>query len=50
MKHGLGIDLEDLDFEAIGKEMEVDEAAQAAVATDENLADCGEGGNDTPAT
>ena len=27
VKHGLGIDLEDLDFEAIDKEMEVDEAA-----------------------
>ena len=27
VKHGLGIDLEDLDFEAIDKEMEADEAA-----------------------
>ena len=27
VKHGLRIDLEDLDFEAIDKEMEADEAA-----------------------
>ena len=31
-KHGLETDLEDLDFEAIGKEIEEDEVAQAAQA------------------
>ena len=30
MKHGLETDLEDLDFEAIDKEIEANEAAQAA--------------------
>ena len=49
MKHSSGVDLEDLDFEAIDKEIEADEAAQAAAATDENLADSG-GGNDALAT
>lgn len=34
VKHGLRADLEDLNFEAIDKEMEADEAV---VATDENL-------------
>ena len=34
IKHGPGIDLEDLDFEAIDKEIEEDEAAQVAVSTD----------------
>ena len=29
IKHGLGIDLEELDFEAVDKEMEEDEAALA---------------------
>ena len=32
-KHGLEIDLEDLDFEAIGKEIEKDEVAQATQAS-----------------
>ena len=32
MKHGLGVDLEDLDFEATDKEIEADEAAQASQA------------------
>ena len=30
IKHGLGMDLEDLDFEGIDKEIEADEVAQAA--------------------
>ena len=30
MKHGPGVDLEDLDFKAVDKEIEADEAAQAA--------------------
>ena len=33
IKHDLGTDLEDLDFEAIDKEIEVNEVAQAARAT-----------------
>ena len=33
IKHGPGMDLEDLDFKAIDKEIEADEAAQAAQAT-----------------
>ena len=31
IKHGLGVDLENLDFEAVHREMEEDEAAQASV-------------------
>ena len=51
VKHGLQTDLEDLDFEAINKEIKADEATQAAQAT----ASTGEdppvpkrGGNDNP--
>lgn len=33
VKHGPGGNLEDLDFEAVDKEIEVDEAAQASQAT-----------------
>ena len=33
IKHGPSMDLEDLDFEAINKEIEEDEAAQAAAST-----------------
>ena len=33
IKHGPGANLDDLDFEAVDKEIEVDEAAQAAQAT-----------------
>ena len=33
IKHGSGIDLENLDFEAVDKEMEEDEAAQASGQT-----------------
>ena len=33
IKHGLGVDLENLDFEAVDKEMEEDEAAQASAQT-----------------
>ena len=32
MKHGPKVDLEELDFEAIDKEIEADEAAQASQA------------------
>ena len=51
IKHGPEMDLEDLDFKAIDKEIEADEAMQAVQAT----ASVGEdppvpekGGNDTP--
>ena len=33
IKHGAGVDLENLDFEAVDKEMEEDEAAQASAQT-----------------
>ena len=33
IKHGSGVDLENLDFEAIDKEMEEDEGAQASAQT-----------------
>ena len=33
IKHGSGVDLENLDFEAVDKEMEEDEAAQASTQT-----------------
>ena len=33
IKHGPGTDLEDLDFEAVDKEIEEDEVAQTAVST-----------------
>ena len=33
IKHGSGVDLENLDFEAVDKEMEEDEAAQASALT-----------------
>ena len=33
IKHGSGVDLQNLDFEAVDKEMEEDEAAQASAQT-----------------
>ena len=33
IKHGSGVDLENLDFEAVDKDMEEDEAAQASAQT-----------------
>ena len=33
IKHGSGVDLENLDFEAVDKDMEEDEAAQASTQT-----------------
>ena len=33
IKHGSGVDLENLDFEVVDKEMEEDEAAQASAQT-----------------
>ncbi|XP_065635451.1 uncharacterized protein LOC136070060 [Quercus suber] len=52
VKHGQGVNLDDLDFEAVDKEIEADEAALAAQASmasgkDPPVAD--EGGDDTPA-
>ena len=32
VKHGLGVDLEDLDFEVVDKQIEVDEATQTSQA------------------
>ena len=53
MKHGPGLDLEDLEFEAIDKEIEANEAAQvsqaAAVAGDDPL-ESEKDGNDAPTT
>lgn len=39
MKHSLEVDLENLDFESIDKEMEANEAAQAVASTIENPAE-----------
>ena len=36
VKHPSGVNLEELDFEEVGKEMEADEAAQVATALEEN--------------
>ena len=33
IKHGSGVDLENLDFEAVDREMEEDEVAQASAQT-----------------
>ena len=52
MKHGLETDLEDLDFEAINKEIEANKAAQVAqtsAAVDEEPLALEKGGNDDPA-
>ena len=51
MKHGPSVDLEDLDFEAVDKEMEADEAAQAAQASvtiGEDPPEVDKGGDDAP--
>ena len=48
MKHGPGTDLEDLDFEAINKEIEADEAAQTSAAVDKEPPVPEKGGNDNP--
>ena len=48
VKHGPEADLEDLDFEAIDKEIEVEETAQAAQATTGEDPPAPEKGNDTP--
>ena len=50
MKHGPRIDLEDLDFEAVDKEIESDEAAQVAQAPGEDPPKADKGGDDAPPT
>ena len=53
VKHGPGVDLEDLDFEAIDKEIEADEAAQAsqaAVVAGDDPLESEKDGNDAPTT
>ena len=53
VKHGPEVDLEDLDFEAIDKEIEVDEAAQAsqaAVVAGNDPLESKKDGNDAPTT
>ena len=51
MKHGLGVNLEYLDFEAVDKEIEADKAAQvaqASVASGEDPLEANKGGDDAP--
>ena len=53
MKHGPGVDLEDLDFEAIDKEIAANKAAQAsqaAVVAGDNPLEYEKDGNDAPTT
>ena len=47
IKHGPGMDLEELDFEVVDKEIEADEAAQAATSTGEDL-ETGKDDGDAP--
>ena len=51
VKHGLGVNLEYLDFEAVDKEIEADKAAQvaqASVASGEDPSEANKGGDDAP--
>ena len=50
VKHGPVVDLEDLDFEAIDKEIEVDEASQAATVAGDDPLESEKDGNDAPTT
>ena len=50
MKHGPGTNLEDLNFEAINKEIEADEAAQAATITGKDPLELVKDRNDAPTT
>jgi len=50
IKHGLGMDLEDLYFKAIEKEIEADKAAQATAITGEDPPELEKDGSDTPTT
>ena len=47
-KHGPGVDLEDLNFEAVDKEIEADEAAQVVVTPDEDPPEVDKDGDDAP--
>ena len=47
IKHSPGTDLEELDFEVVNKEIEADEAAQAATSTGEDL-ETGKDDGDAP--
>ena len=48
LKHGPGTDLENLDFEAVDKEIEVDEAAQAVQPSSEDPFVADKDGDDAP--
>ena len=48
MKHEPGTDLEDLDFEAVDKEIEADEVAQVVQVPCEDLPEADKGGDDAP--
>ena len=50
MKHKPGIDLEDLDFEAMDKKIKADEAAQVVQAPGEDPSKADKGGDDAPST
>ena len=53
MKHGPGVNLEDLDFKAVDKEIEANEAtqvAQASVASGKGPPEADKGGDDAPST
>ena len=48
MKHGPGIDLEDLDFESVDKEIKADEVAQVGQVPGEDSPEEDKGGDDAP--
>ena len=48
MKHGTGTDLENLDFEAVDKEIEADEAAQVVQAPGEDPLEADKGSDNAP--
>ena len=50
MKHGPRVDLEDLDFEAVDKEIEADKAAQATPAASDDPQDPEKDVDDAPAS
>ena len=50
IKHSPGMDLEDLDFEAIDKEIEADGVAQVATITSDDPPELEKDGNDASST
>ena len=50
IKHSPGMDLEDLDFEAIAKEIEADGVAQVATITSDDPPELEKDGNDASST